>query len=109
YVPHRSVVTVATNVPGPRRQLYLLDRPVRELIPYCPIANKVRIAVAILTYNEQVSVGITGDHASTADLDVLARGIEDGVAALLARAQAARPKTRPAARAEARAAARTVG
>ncbi|MGZ4617560.1 MAG: wax ester/triacylglycerol synthase family O-acyltransferase [Frankiaceae bacterium] len=109
YVPHRSVVTVATNVPGPRRQLYLLDRPVRELIPYCPIANKVRIAVAILTYNGQVSVGITGDHASTADLDVLARGIEDGVAALLARAQAARPKTRPAARAEARAAARTVG
>ena len=91
HVPHRSIVTVATNVAGPRHRLYMLGRPVVEVIPYCPIANKVRIAVAIFTYNGQVGFGITGDHASTADLGVLARGIEDGMSALLARARAAQP------------------
>jgi diacylglycerol O-acyltransferase len=104
YVPHRSVVTVATNVPGPRHQLYLLGRPVVELLPYCPIANKVRIAVAILSYNGRIGFGLTGDHASTADLGVLARGIEDSAAHLLARARAAPPATPAAGLAQAGAA-----
>jgi len=43
--------------------------------------------VAIFTYCGQVTFGITGDRDSTADIDVLARGIEDSLAELSEAAQ----------------------
>jgi hypothetical protein len=69
------VQTVTTNVPGPRRPLYVLGRPLTELHPYVPIGNAVRISVAILSYLDHVSFGITADYESVPDLDVLAAGI----------------------------------
>jgi diacylglycerol O-acyltransferase len=36
-LPQRSVVTVTTNVPGPREPLYALGRRLVEMIPYVPI------------------------------------------------------------------------
>jgi WS/DGAT/MGAT family acyltransferase len=81
--PQRDIVTVTTNVPGPRQTLYCLGRPLVEIIPYVPIASSVRIGVAIFSYCNQITFGITGDYDSTPDLDVLAQGIADGAAALL--------------------------
>jgi diacylglycerol O-acyltransferase / wax synthase len=81
--PLRDIVTVTTNVPGPRQTLYCLGRPLMEIIPYVPIASSVRIGVAIFSYCDQITFGITGDYDTTPDLDVLAWGITDGVAALL--------------------------
>ena len=83
-VPQREIVTVTTNVPGPQEPLYALGRRLVEIIPYVPIATTLRTGVAIFTYCGQVTFGVTGDYASTPDLDVLARGIEDGIAELLA-------------------------
>jgi WS/DGAT/MGAT family acyltransferase len=80
--PQRDIVTVTTNVPGPRQTLYCLGRPLLEIIPYVPIASSVRIAVAIFSYCGQITFGITGDYDTTPDLEVLAQGITDGVAAL---------------------------
>jgi hypothetical protein len=54
-----------------------------EIIPYVPIATTLRTGVSIFTYSGQVTFGITGDYATTPDLDVLADGIEDGIADLL--------------------------
>ncbi|HEY1324157.1 MAG TPA: wax ester/triacylglycerol synthase family O-acyltransferase, partial [Streptosporangiaceae bacterium] len=65
------VQTVTTNVPGPRRPLYVLGRPLTELHPYVPIGDAVRISVAILSYLDCVSFGITADYESVPDLDVL--------------------------------------
>jgi diacylglycerol O-acyltransferase / wax synthase len=81
--PQRDIVTVTTNAPGPRQTLYCLGRPLVEIIPYVPIAASVRIGVAIFSYCDQITFGITGDYDTTPDLDVFARGIADGVAALL--------------------------
>ena len=81
--PVREIVTVTTNVPGPRQTLHCLGRPLVEIIPYVPIASSVRIGVAIFSYCDQITFGITGDYDTTPDLDVLAWGISDGVAALL--------------------------
>jgi len=81
--PQRDIVTVTTNVPGPRQTLFCLGRPLVEIIPYVPIASSVRIGVAIFSYCDQIIFGITGDYETTPDLDVLAQGITDGVAALL--------------------------
>jgi WS/DGAT/MGAT family acyltransferase len=82
-LPQREIVTVTTNVPGPRQTLYCLGRPLVEILPYVPIASRVRIGVAIFSYRDTIAFGITGDYDSAPDLDILARGIEDGVTALV--------------------------
>ena len=82
-VAQRQVNTVTTNVPGPQFPLYVLGRRMLEAYPYVPLAGQVRIGVAIFSYDGQVTFGITGDWDTTADLDVLARGIEDGMRTML--------------------------
>lgn len=81
-LPQREIVTVTTDVPGPRQPLYALGRRLLEIIPYVPIATTVRVGVAIFTYCGNVTFGITGDFAANPDLDVLARGIERDMSAL---------------------------
>lgn len=78
-LPQREIVTVTTNVPGPQQRLYGLGRRLVEIIPYVPIATSLRTGVSIFTYCDQVTFGITGDYATTPDIDVLARGIEQGI------------------------------
>lgn len=85
-LPQREIVTVTTNVPGPQRQLYALGRKLVEIIPYVPIATTIRTGISIFTYCGNVTFGITGDYATTPDIDVLAQGIEDGMSELLAAA-----------------------
>jgi WS/DGAT/MGAT family acyltransferase len=82
-LPQREIVTVTTNVPGPRQPLYALGRRVTDLIPYVPIATTLRTGIAILSYCDNVTFGITGDFQTSPDLDLLASGIEDGIAELL--------------------------
>ena len=86
-LPQREIVTVTTNVPGPRQPLYGLGRRLVEIIPYVPIATTLRTGVSIFTYCGNVTFGITGDYGTTPDLGVLAHGIEDGISGLLAAAQ----------------------
>ena len=83
----REIVTVTTNVPGPRQPLYGMGRRLVEIIPYVPIATTVRTGVVIFTYCDSVTFGVTGDFAANPDLDVLAQGIENGVAELVAAAR----------------------
>ena len=90
----RDVVTVTTNVPGPRQTLYAMGRRLVEIIPYVPIATTVRTGISIFTYCDSVTFGVTGDFAANPDLDVLASGIENGMAELMA---AARQQSRSAA------------
>ena len=93
-LPQREIVTVTTNVPGPREPLYGMGRRLVEIIPYVPIATTVRTGIAIFTYCDDVTFGVTGDFAANPDLDVLAHGIEHGITELL---EAARHHHRQAA------------
>ena len=79
----RNVNTVTTNVPGPQFPLYAAGRRMVRAFPYVPLAGQVRLGVAIFSYDGEVNFGITGDYDSTEDIDVLAGGIEDGMAQLL--------------------------
>ncbi len=94
-MPQRNVVTVTTNIPGPRQPIYALGRRVLEILPYVPIATTVRVGIAVFSYCDEVTFGITGDRDSTADIDVLAGGITDSLAELV---EAAQRKTAAAAR-----------
>src|SRR5215470_623683 len=90
-LPQREIVTVTTNVPGPQAPLYGAGRKLLEIIPYVPIATTLRTGVSIFTYCGQVTFGVTGDFAANPDLDVLARGIEDGIRELRDAAERQRP------------------
>ncbi len=78
-LPQRTIVTVTTNVPGPREPLYLLGRRLVEILPYVPIATRLRTGVAIFTYCDQVTFGITGDIKHTPEVDLLAAAIREGI------------------------------
>jgi WS/DGAT/MGAT family acyltransferase len=82
-LPQHEIVTVTTNVAGPRDPLYGLGRRLLEIIPYVPIATTLRTGICIFSYCDSVTFGITGDYASMADIQALATGIEDGVRELM--------------------------
>ncbi len=90
-LPQREIVTVTTNVPGPGQPLYAMGRRLVEIIPYVPIATRLRTGISIFSYCGKLTFGVTGDFATTPDIDVLARGIENGIAELLAVARKERP------------------
>jgi diacylglycerol O-acyltransferase / wax synthase len=81
-LPQRGVVTLATNIPGPCRQLEMMDRKVARLLPIPPIALRLRTAVAVLNYADDLVFGITADYDAGADVEELAKGIEMAVARL---------------------------
>ncbi len=78
-LPQRQVATVTTNVPGPRQTLYGLGREVQQMLPYVPIADRVRIGIAMFSYRDVLTFGITADYDSTPDIDVLAGGITESI------------------------------
>jgi diacylglycerol O-acyltransferase len=86
-LPQREIVTVTTNIPGPRQPLYWMGRRLEEIIPYVPIASRVRTGISIFSYDGALTFGITGDYAANPDLEVLARGIEHSLAELLLAAE----------------------
>jgi diacylglycerol O-acyltransferase len=94
HLAQRSVITTTTNVPGPREPLYGLGRRLLEIIPYVPIASRVRTGVAILTYCGRLAIGVTGDYESAPDVEILARGIEEELSALAATTRPSRPARR---------------
>ncbi len=79
----RNINTVTTNVPGPQIPLYAAGRAMLKAYPYVPLGGSIRLGVAIFSYNGQVNFGVTGDYDTTADIDVLCRGIEAGMTELL--------------------------
>lgn len=78
-LPQKAVTALATNVPGPRGQQQVLGRKVLEILPIPPIALHLRTGIAMLSYAGRFSFGITADFDSAPDVELLARGIEDGV------------------------------
>ena len=78
-----NVNTVTTNVPGPQFPLYAAGRRMLRAFPYVPLGGQIRLGIAIFSYDGEVNFGITGDYDTTPDIDVLAHGIEDGMAQLL--------------------------
>ncbi|HEY5335078.1 MAG TPA: wax ester/triacylglycerol synthase family O-acyltransferase [Mycobacteriales bacterium] len=81
-MPQRNLNTVTTNVPGPRVQLYAAGRRMLEAFPYVPLAGQIRLGVAIFSYLDSLNFGITGDYDANPDIEVLARGISNGLADL---------------------------
>jgi WS/DGAT/MGAT family acyltransferase len=91
WFPQRNVITVTTNVPGPPNQLYFMGRRLIELLPYVPIAGRMRLGVSVMTYQGQAVFGVTGDFDSAPEVDAFAAGIAAELADLAARSVPAAP------------------
>ncbi|MCW4352935.1 wax ester/triacylglycerol synthase family O-acyltransferase [Hoyosella sp. YIM 151337] len=84
--PQRSLVAVATNVPGPRAKLEFLGREVSAVYPFVPIAVHIRTSIGILSYADTLTFGITGDYYRMTDTALFADDIRGAIAELAAAA-----------------------
>jgi WS/DGAT/MGAT family acyltransferase len=80
---------LVTNVPGPQFPVYVLGRRLVELVPLAFLAPQHRLAIAIVSYDGSVVLGLLGDRDGVPDLDRLAFDIEAALAELVAAARAA--------------------
>jgi diacylglycerol O-acyltransferase len=80
----RMFNVAVTNVPGSPAPLSAFGASLREIHPVLPLLADHAVGVAALSYNGQVTFGITADAASTPDIDVLARAIAESLEELRA-------------------------
>ena len=86
----RAYNVLVTNVPGPQFPLYLIGREMQELVPVPFLAPERALAVAMMSYNGNVDIGMMGDYDAMADLDEFGEDVRESVAELLEVAGAAR-------------------
>jgi diacylglycerol O-acyltransferase / wax synthase len=87
----RAYNLLVTNVPGPQFPLYFIGREMLHLAPVPFLAPERALAVAIMSYNGEVTIGLMGDYDAMADLDEFAGDIEWAVDELVAVARAQAP------------------
>jgi hypothetical protein len=85
--PQRSVSTVTTNVPGPRETLYCLGRKMLESFPYVPIGQGTQVGTAVLSYDGQLTFGVTADYNTLPDVSIMVQAIEADMDLLVKRAR----------------------
>lgn len=74
---------LVTNVPGPQQPIYLLGRRLEELAPLAFLAPEHLLAIAIVSYDGQVTYGLLGDADALPDLPELASHLEEALAELV--------------------------
>ncbi len=78
---------IVTNIPGPQLPLYVLGRKLEDLFPVAFLPENHALAIAIMSYNGQMSFGLLGDYDALPDIGVVAEGIEASLAELVALAR----------------------
>jgi WS/DGAT/MGAT family acyltransferase len=78
---------IVTNIPGPQLPLYVLGRQLRDLFPVAFLPEHHALAVAIMSYNGGIDYGLLADYDALPDIGVIADGIEESLAELLAAAR----------------------
>ena len=82
---------VMTNVPGPRRTLYLAGKAIRDIFFWVPQSGRVGLGVSILSYDGSVRLGVGTDSGLVPDPEAIVAGFHEEFDALLRLARAARP------------------
>ena len=71
------VNTICTNVPGPRETRYLLGEPVQLMVPLVPLAAGIGLGFAILSYADQLTIGLNADAERVPDINDLAAALHE--------------------------------
>ena len=78
---------IVTNVPGPQFPIYAHGRELQDVFPVAFLPEDHALAIAIMSYNGKVNFGLLGDYDALPDVQVVADGIEQGLAELVALAK----------------------
>ena len=73
---------VVTNVPGPQRALYLLGHRLETVYPMVPLAENTALGIALMSYDGQLSFGLTADYDVLWDIDRLVDDLHASIAEL---------------------------
>ena len=74
--------TICTNVPGPKKPLYLMGHEMLSAYPYVPIGGEMGVNCAVLSYNGTVYFGFTGDVHAVPDLHKFPKFVDESFAEL---------------------------
>jgi len=80
---------IVTNVPGPAVPLYALGAKLLEAFPILPLVGNQSLAVAALSYEGQLNMGVLSDPATCPDAQVFCAGVQACHEALVERCQSA--------------------
>lgn len=75
-----------SNVPGPPEPRFVAGRRLRELYSLAEVASRHALRASVISADGTLFFGLCADAAAVVDLDLVASGIEDELAALLDRA-----------------------
>lgn len=75
--PQTLFNTVSTNVPGPMIPLYFGQHKLVDWLPLGIVSNNIGLFVAILTYNQRITLGITVDSKLIPDPWFLTQCLEE--------------------------------
>ena len=78
---------IVTNVPGPQIPLYVLGRELQDVFPVAFLPENHALAIAIISYNGGMDVGLLGDYDAMEDIETVASGISESLADQLAAAE----------------------
>jgi WS/DGAT/MGAT family acyltransferase len=85
YSRHQHLVDLfITNVPGPQVPLFVVGARLLEAFPVVQVAGNVPLSVAVLSYDDQLNVGIQSDPDALPDVDVFADGLRRSLEELAA-------------------------
>ena len=75
---HRQpmINVVVTNVPGAPFPLYLMGGRMLATYPIVPLGRNLTLSVGILSYDDDLTMGLWADGAAVPDIDHLAKSIE---------------------------------
>jgi hypothetical protein len=85
--------TICTNVPGPKKPLYLMGHEMLSAYPYVPIGGEMGINCAVLSYNETVFFGFTADVHAVPDSEKFPKFVDESIAELKAAVGVGRART----------------
>ena len=74
---HAKATAVLTNVPGPTQQLYFAGSPLRYMMGWVPQAGSLGLGISILSYNNEIMLGINTDAGLVPDPERIIEHFED--------------------------------
>ncbi len=82
---------VVTNVPGPQVPMYMLGARMLESYPNVPLADRLGLGIALLSYAGKLHWGFNADYDLLPDLDLFVQAIRESYQELRKAAGDARP------------------
>lgn len=71
----RIINMVISNVPGVQMPVYGAGSRALEMYPLLPLGANTRLVVCVLSYNNELNIGLVADRTSVPDLGVVEEGI----------------------------------